>query len=146
METVYHEGKYFKVSYDASRKVLICKTLTQFIPKAEFITVFEKMTALLRNTYLETMIFDKTSLRTFDQSSMSWYHTEWKPTAKQLGLKQHRKILPKDIMFRTSVKVGRNFISKEHPDFHFEDYDIQYFESFEEAMNLEVSKPESSFM
>ncbi len=134
MDKIYYEDKHFRVNYDSTRKLLICTTLSQFIPKDEFMTVFEEMTKLLRTVHLETMIFDKTSLRTFDQPSMSWYHTEWKPNAKNLGLRRHRKILPKDIVFRTSVKVGRSKILKDYPEFRFEDYDIQYFESMEEAL------------
>ena len=132
-ETEIYIDKYFKVTYNKQYKVLICKTLVQFIPSSTFQVVFAQMKDAIVQNPIERMIFDKQSLKTFDQNSMTWYHVEWKPQVAKFGLRTHFKILPDDLLFKTSVKVGRERIRKEFPDFRFEDYDIQYCDSIEDA-------------
>ena len=79
-------------------------------------------------------IFDKSSLKVFHQPSMEWYHTIWKKEMANYGLKSYRKILPNLQYFKMSVKIGKERIIKENPDFRFEDYDIQYYDTLKEAL------------
>jgi hypothetical protein len=51
-----------------------------------------------------------------------------------LGLKQHRKILPNDEVFKQSVKIGRDKINKLYPNGKFHEMDIQYSSSLEDAI------------
>ena len=72
----------------------------------------------------------------FHQPSMEWYFVEWKEKMYNHGLKTHRKILPKDAVFRQSVKIGRDKINREYPQGKFHKMDIQYFETLDEAIAL----------
>lgn len=52
------------------------------------------------------------------------------------GLTRHVKILPKDEVFRQSVKIGRNKINEAYPNGRFHTMEIVYAESLEEAIAL----------
>jgi hypothetical protein len=65
---------------------------------------------------------------------MEWYFVEWKEKMFDLGLKTHRKILPKDPVFRHSVKVGREKIKNNFPNGKFNEMDIQYAEDIDQAI------------
>jgi hypothetical protein len=135
-KTIY-TNRYATVSLLESGNVLICKAEKEFIPADEFKAIFTEIGKYIRSnsTPIHTLIFDKTALRTFDQTSMTWYHVSWKPTMKSFGLRFHKKILPpNDALFQKSVEIGRGRIQREHPNFNFEDYNISYHASVEEAV------------
>lgn len=115
--------------------MLICELLVEYVPEQAFKELFEAITDLIKKAPSTTkFIFDKRSLRTFHQASMTWYHVEWKPKMLQYSLKTYRKVLPKDTLFRKSVEIGRNKISQDYPTFDWNAFDIQYSETVEEAI------------
>ena len=81
------------------------------------------------------MVFDKRALKVFHQPSMVWYFVEWKEEMYSKGLTKHRKILPRDPVFRECVKLGRENLSKENPSAKYHELDIQYKNSIQEAID-----------
>lgn len=65
---------------------------------------------------------------------MEWYFIDWKERVYHKGIKTHRKILPKDPVFREYVKLGREKIYNNFPDKLFNKMDIAYANSIEEAI------------
>jgi hypothetical protein len=122
------------VDYIAQKGILICSTNSAFISDLEFKEIFKEIGEMAKHHNVKKLIFDKRSLKVFDQNSMEWYHIVWKKEMKKYGLKSYRKILPEDSMFVKSVEIGRAKILAKYPDFSFEDYDIQYCNSIEEAV------------
>ena len=131
------ENRYAKVYYTEDRpNVLLCELLGAYIPEQSFKELFLSIADLIKThkSTFDTFVFDKRSLTTFHQASMTWYHIEWKPEMLRCGLRHYRKILPKDTLFRKSVEIGRNKIAQEYPNFEWQNFDIQYCENIEEAM------------
>jgi hypothetical protein len=125
---------HLQVAVNPEKGILLCTCLKSYIPADIFKDTFEAIEHSLNGSPVKKMIFDKSNLSVFDQDSMQWYHVEWKPKMYKRGLKHHRKILPNDDFFRTSVQAGRKKIKNAYPEFNFEDYDIQYCQSVEEAI------------
>ncbi|MCS6820389.1 MAG: hypothetical protein NZ551_00810 [Microscillaceae bacterium] len=118
----------------ADKKTIVCKATTNYIPEKEFKELFGAIGEFIKTHRVEKLIFDKSKLTVFHQPSMVWYHIVWKAEMAIYGLLTYRKILPNDSFFRQSVKIGREKIKKEHPDFNFDKFDIQYCDSLEEAL------------
>lgn len=133
------ENRFAKVyTLDEAPQNIVCELLTAYIPEQNFKELFAEIADIVKkNAFkMHTLIFDKRSLTTFHQASMTWYHVEWKPEMLKYGLKHYRKILPKDNLFRKSVEIGRNKIATDYPTFDFQQYDIQYCENIEDALVL----------
>lgn len=122
-----------EVQYIQPESVLV-KATAEYIPIDEFKEVFDYAGNLVERLPIKRLIFDKRSLRIFDQPSMEWYFVEWKSKMAELGLTIHRKILPDDFTFRESVKVGRRNIARKFPEARYRDLDIGYSSSLEEAL------------
>ncbi|TAG03290.1 MAG: hypothetical protein EAZ44_06230 [Cytophagia bacterium] len=122
------------VDYHVETSTLICEVLAEFTSRENFINLFTEMGEFIKKNNVKKLIFDKRNMRIFDQTSMEWYHVEWKTSMKKYGLSVYRKILPNDFIFEKSVELGRLKIAKENPAFKFEDFDIQYCKTVEEAM------------
>lgn len=115
------------------RSTALVKATTTYIPFDQFKEIFNYIGELTEKEKITKLIFDKSELSVFHQPSMEWYFTEWKEKMFDLGLKTHRKILPRDEVFRHSVKIGREKINKSHPNGKYSLMDIQYAETVEEA-------------
>lgn len=127
-------NKQAVVNYIPELSTLICEVSVEFINRESFISLFTEMGEFIKKNDVKKLIFDKRNMRIFDQTSMDWYHVEWKPAMKKYGLSAYRKILPNDFIFEKSVELGRLKISKDNPSFSFDDFDIQYCKTIEEAM------------
>jgi len=132
------ENRFAKI-YTTSEQptTMICILQAEYVPEQSFKELFANISVLVgkATTPITKFVFDKQSLRTFHQASMTWYHVEWKPEMAKLGLYAYRKILPKDPLFRKSVEIGRNKISQDHPEFDWAKFDIQYCETLTDALN-----------
>jgi hypothetical protein len=131
------ENRYAKVyQVEEHPQTLICELLVSYVPEASFKEMFAQMAEIIKKAKnaITTFVFDKRALTTFHQASMVWYHLEWKPEMLKYGLKHYRKILPKDTLFQKSVEIGRNKIKQDHPEFIWENYDIQYRDDLEQAL------------
>jgi hypothetical protein len=129
------QTNFLSAEYLEDEQVILCRANTDFIPKSDFMEFFEKMKEIIKVHSVKCLIFDKTKLKVFDQGSMEWYHIHWKPIIKkEYGLKTYRKLLPKDNIFRISVEIGKKKIAENNPTFSFDDFDIKYVESVEEAL------------
>ena len=106
-----------------------------YITIDEFKTIFQYIGTLVKKNKITKLVFDKTKLNVFHQPSMEWYFVEWKEQMFDLGLKTHRKILPNDMVFRQSVKIGREQITAKYPNGKFTLMDIAYSENLEDAIN-----------
>ncbi len=126
--------KTAKVYLEATSNVLIVESLRSYILNEEFKEVFDKVNELIAAHRVTKFIFDKRKLKVFHQPSMEWYFTDWKDTAYELGLRTIRKVLPKDIVFRQSVKIGITKIKNEYPEAKFNLMDIQYSNTLEDAL------------
>jgi hypothetical protein len=129
------ENKSALVEFYPEQQTIVCTVLSTFLPRTDFISLFNKIGDFVKSHTVKKMIFDKSALKVFDQSSMEWYHLEWKQSMLRYGLSVYRKILPKDQLFRKSVEFGRAKIVRENPQFELNAFDIQYCESVEEAMS-----------
>jgi hypothetical protein len=114
----------------------LIQATSSYIPIKEFKEIFAAVEDLIKKHPIQRMIFDKTSLSVFHQPSMEWYFTEWKADMAEIGLVEHVKILPDDIVFQQSVKLGRESINKNHPNAKFHDLWIVYANSIAEAIAL----------
>ena len=127
--------EFFEVEVIGQSQTLLCRSKKSYIPNKAFKDFFGKLESTIVGSDITTLIFDKTSLSVFDQEAMEWYHIHWKEKMWAKGLKHHRKILPNDPLFETSVSIGRRKILEKNPDFNFEKFDIQYCSSVEEAIS-----------
>lgn len=109
---------------------------TTYIPIEAFKEVFNSMGNFVVKRKLTTLIFDKRSLKVFHQPSMEWYFVEWKSEMAVHGLVNHFKILPDDLVFCQSVKLGREQINKKYPTAKFRELNIQYATSVDHALEL----------
>lgn len=107
-----------------------------YIPIEAFKEVFNSMGNFVLERKLTTLIFDKRRLKVFHQPSMEWYFVEWKSEMAAHGLVNHFKILPDDLVFCQSVKLGREQINKKYPTAKFRELNIQYALSVEDALRL----------
>lgn len=114
--------------------VAIVQATSTYIPIDQFKEVFNSFEPCIRNKQIKKLIFDKRSLSVFHQPSMEWYFTDWKERMFQLGLTTHIKILPDDMVFRQSVKIGREKISLAHPNGKFHQMDIRYADNLDDAI------------
>jgi len=133
--TIVFESEYANVSLVEGEHTLVCEALKEYIPIENFKYVFLSMEPLVKKYQIEKFIFDKRNLRAFHQPSMEWYFIEWKKQMLEIGLKVHRKILPKDLgWFEQAVKAGRAKIRKDFPNNIIDQLDIQYRNTLEEAI------------
>ncbi len=117
-----------------SPQVAVVEALSTYIPIDQFKEVFNFIAELVAKEKITKLVFDKRNLTVFHQPSMEWYFVEWKEKMFNLGLKTHRKILPKDEVFRQSVKIGREKINSTHPNGKYKLMDISYSESIDQAI------------
>ena len=115
--------------------VAVIEATASYIPLEQFKEIFNFIGELTSKRKITKLIFDKRKLSVFHQPSMEWYFVEWKEKMFDAGLKTHRKILPQDDVFRQSVRIGRDKINKMYPSKKFNQMDIQYSESIEEALD-----------
>lgn len=131
------EMKAFKnatVSLVEGTNTLVVAATGHYITIEEFKSIFNFIGDLVKSHKITKLVFDKRELNVFHQPSMEWYFVEWKEKMFDLGLKTHRKILPEDLVFRQSVKIGRQQIASKYPNGKFNQMDIQYFENLEDAI------------
>jgi hypothetical protein len=132
---VEKEFKHAKVlTVTNSPNTAIVEALTNYIPLEPFKEIFNFIGDLAKKKNLTKLIFDKRKLTVFHQPSMEWYFVEWKEKMFDQGLNTHRKILPADDVFRQSVRIGREKIDKNYPTKKFNQMDIQYAETIEDAL------------
>lgn len=132
---LHSEEKHAKVSYVDGKPVAVVEATSSYIPIEEFKKIFSSIGNLVNDKRITKLIFDKRSLTVFHQPSMEWYFTEWKEDMFYKGLKTHRKILPDNKVFKQSVKIGREKIKEENPTLKFNEMDIQYSETLQEAID-----------
>lgn len=114
--------------------VAVVEATSSYIPIEQFKEVFNFIGDVVKNEKITKLVFDKRKLSVFHQPSMEWYFVEWKEQMFSHGLTIHRKILPKDEVFRQSVIIGRDKINKAFPQGKFHQMDIGYAETLEEAI------------
>ena len=119
---------------DKHPEIAIVEAISGYIPIEQFKEIFESTTELIQQKKIKKLIFDKRKLTVFHQPSMEWYFVEWKEKMFDLGLKTHRKILPQDLVFRQSVKIGREKIKSNFPTGKYTQMSIEYAETIEEAI------------
>ncbi len=132
IEKQFKHAIVYTVKNDANMAVV--QAVSSYIPFESFKEVFIFIGELAGRKNLKKLIFDKTKLTVFHQPSMEWYFIEWKEKMFGIGLNTHIKILPKDEIFRYSVKIGRDKIDKNHPEKNYNKMDISYAETLEEAL------------
>lgn len=129
-------NKYIEANYHPDKLTVVIKAVTDYIPEQEFKDAFNEVKNFVGEHKATKIVFDKSDLDVFHQDSMTWYHVEWKAELrKKYNIVKHRKILPEDELFNQSVQIGREKIERENNNFKFADYDIQYKDSLEDAMN-----------
>jgi hypothetical protein len=133
--TTHHKGSHAKVSFVEGKPVAIVEATSTYIPIEEFKNIFNEIGKLVDSKKITKLIFDKRKLTVFHQPSMEWYFTEWKEQMWHKGLKTHRKILPDNKVFQQSVKIGREKIKEENPNLKFNEMDIQYKNSLQDAID-----------
>jgi hypothetical protein len=132
---IHHDFKHATVSTVFDKPTIAVVTAkTGYIPFEEFKKIFEAIGKLVKEKSVTKLVFDKRNLTVFHQPSMEWYFTEWKEEMFTAGLKTHRKILPDNEVFRQSVKIGREKISKNFPNGKFTQMDIAYADSLNAAI------------
>lgn len=119
---------------EGNPEVAVVEATATYIPIEQFKEIFAAIGELVKEKKITKLVFDKRKLTVFHQPSMEWYFVEWKEQMFEHGLKTHRKILPQDEVFRQSVKIGREKIKANHPHGKYQQMDIQYAETLEDAI------------
>ena len=132
--TLVSDSKFATISFEESKRAVVLKFKVGYVPIETFMKVMEEIEAFAKKERVAKMVFDKSNMTVFHQPSMEWYHTVWKVRMLERGLKSYRKILPNDRLFQESVKIGREKIKKNNPQFDFNKFDIHYCNSLEEAL------------
>ena len=132
---MHEEQKHVRVSLVEGKPIAIVEATSSYIPIEEFKKIFNSIGELVKEKNIQKLIFDKRELTVFHQPSMEWYFTHWKEEMFYHGLKVHRKILPDNKVFKQSVKIGREKIKEENPGLKFNEMDIQYKDSLQEAID-----------
>lgn len=127
-------SKHAHIYYIIDKQTVVLKLLVAYIPFENFKEAMQQVEAFLEQNPVKKMILDKSSLRIFHQPSMEWYHVVWKEAMYDKGLSVYRKILPDDKLFEESVKIGRERIIKENPEFNIHKFNIRYCKSLKEAL------------
>jgi len=130
----YYTSKHAAVSLNSELQLVLCTATATYIPKAEFINMFEKAAELVKHEKLSKCIYDERKLIAFHMPSMEWLYLVWKESMYKYGLSTYRKLLPDDKQFEHLVNVARRKIARENPWFDFERFDIRYCKSLEEAI------------
>jgi len=131
----HYNGTHAKISFVEGKPVAVVEATSSYIPIEEFKKIFNEIGKLVGSKNITKLIFDKRKLTVFHQPSMEWYFTEWKEDMWNKGLKTHRKILPDNKVFQQSVKIGREKIKEENPNLKFNQMDIQYSDSVQDAID-----------
>ncbi|MBI1288964.1 MAG: hypothetical protein GC178_15460 [Flavobacteriales bacterium] len=131
----YAETPSLKLLYDKKSKTGLVEAIAPYIPMDEFMSGFNKATEMIKDEGLKNLIFDKRALRAFHQPSMEWYFVQWKPKVRDLGLKNHFKILPEEDWFRSCVEAGKNEIRQRYPENLLSGITITYTETVAEAFD-----------
>lgn len=123
------------IYYQPQYAVALVQTKANFIPMKSFQLLFNQVKELAAEQTVARVLFDKRSLTIFHQPSMEWYYLQWKDyMIKEYSLLEHGKILPKDDLFRQSVKQAREKIFSNNPLHGISRIDLLYFESLAEAL------------
>lgn len=128
------DERYAKVYANREKGMIICELLTDYVPIEDFKLVFHQITDIARSGKYIKFIFDKRALRAFHQPTMEWYFLDWKKEVLQLGINQHRKILPPEKWFEKMVMIAKEQIIQNNPDNIIHLLDIKYCDSIEEAI------------
>lgn len=131
-EKAFKSAQILRVASNPS--IMIVEATSTYIPIEEFKQIFNYVGESAAKKPVTKLIFDKQKLTVFHQPSMEWYFVEWKEKMFDLGLKTHRKILPDNEVFKQSVKIGREKIKRDYPNGKFNEMDIQYSKSVEDAI------------
>lgn len=121
---------------DGNPGIAVVQATASYIPLEPFKEIFRYVGELTIEQKISKLIFDKRQLSVFHQPSMEWYFVEWKEQMFDAGLVIHRKILPQDDVFRQSVRLGREKIAAAYPTRKFQQMDIRYAETMEDAIRL----------
>jgi len=125
-------GKVFLLP---DQDTLICELTKKYVPIKEFKEIFVAISPIIEKHNIKKFVFDKQNLAVFHQLSMEWYFVHWKKDMYALGMKTHRKILPKDnLSFKMAVEAGRFKIATEFKNTVVDKLDIQYKSSIQEAI------------
>ena len=134
-EEVFLKNKNLVIKYLPEERTVLISATSEYIPEDEFKEAFNEVKGLVGKKNVDKFVFDKSQLKVFHQRSMTWYHVVWKKEMKELyGITKHIKILPDDDLFKDSVNIGREKIARENPGFSFNDYQIQYRNSLDDAL------------
>ncbi len=133
------------IYYDPDHHAVVLQAQRTYLPYEHFLHFLQTIEQLAERQPVEVMIFDKSSLRIFHQPSMEWYHVVWKETMYHKGLRTYRKILPADPLFKESVRIGRERIERENPNFQPGKFNIRYADSLQAAWaEITARSPNSS--
>jgi hypothetical protein len=116
-------------------RTVLCQTRKAYLPHQVFVQTYRQVEELVLGHGITRLVFDKQSLRIFNQASMIWYHVHWKQKMYEQGLHTYRKILPPDEAFRLAVSICRAGLVKENPGLDLSKFDIRYCNSLAEALS-----------
>ena len=127
----FKNAEVFRVN---GSKTLMVEATGTYIPIEEFKQIFSYIGEVTQKEKIEKLIFDKRNLTVFHQPSMEWYFVHWKEDMAKHGLNTHRKLLPDDQVFVQSVNIGREQIANKYPQGKFNQMDIQYMNTIDDAI------------
>lgn len=128
-------SEYADLFKNESRNIIACILKSEYVPIASFRETFNRVSSIARSGRYQKFIFDKRSLTTFHQPSMEWYFLSWKTEMLDLGIYQHRKLLPDQDWFIKAVEIAREPLIQKFPEGVWQKLDIKYCDSLEEAVS-----------
>ena len=130
-----YASKHATLSCHAELQVLLCTATAAYIPMAEFMDLFEKAGELIASSNLTKCIYDERKLVAFHMPSMEWFYLVWMERMYKKGLSTYRRLLPDDKYFEQQMNRGKKKLLQENPWFTFDNYDIVYCRTLEEALS-----------
>ncbi len=118
------------------KNILMLQALSGFISHDDFKEVHFSVGNYIKLYKPDKYIFDKRSLRVFQEKSRRWYFLVWKTEMYKEGLRKIHKILPYDEIFRFQVEGVRADLDLDlkNKTAVYRDMEICYFEDVEDAL------------
>jgi hypothetical protein len=137
---VYSQSSQASIFVSPESKQIVIQSHAPFISGSDFKDTFNSASEAIARYRLKTCIFDKRSLLIFHQPSLIWYYKFWKPQQlEKYGVDDHRKILPKDELFKSAVRSGFELVKNRMDTAYLNQITIQYYPNLSDAIADKVN-------
>lgn len=117
-----------------NKNCIYIETHHEYILIDEFKELFRFVGKLIKYNGMTKVIYDQSSLNTFNLPTMEWQYVKWLSDMHNYGLDHYGVVLPNDGTFKGSIEYGRSKLNEEHPYAEYRNINIKYYNSADEAL------------